>query len=281
MKFNKLYENTFKELQMNAGIIVDEFDPKTQTIGKILGATTGGITVADAISTTDLGDDIDNCPKNMMELMQLDSHNVTIGGTFVTANAEQVEMLVGAGKIDPEDATHIIPQNDLDKSMFRSFWLIGDYSDVNSGESAGYLAVHIFNAINTGGFNLKTADRAKGQFAFTYTACYSMQNPEQVPYEIYIKGSDEGPGEITIDVEPKTLSLDLDGHSTDTLTVKTNAGVENVTWKSSATEYATVDETGETVTVTAVDAGTATITASVTVAGQAYSAECAVTVEGV
>lgn len=292
MTFDKLYENTFKELQMNAGIIVDDFDPKTRKIGKILGATSGGITIADQISTTDLGEDIDNCPKNMKELMQLDSHNVTAAGTFVTVNATQAVRLAAAAKIDPDDPTHIIPQNDLTDDMFQSVWFLGDYSDKNSGEKAGYLAVHLLNAINTGGFNLKTTDKAKGQFSFTFTACYSMDDPEQVPYEIYVRGgegessgdggNDDG-GEdapITISLDKDTLSLNMDDHATDTLTVTTNAGADNVTWTSSNDEVATVDETGETVTVTAVGAGSAEITASVTAAGNTYTAKCEITVEG-
>ena len=42
-KFTKLPDDAFSQLQMNAGIIVDEFTPATGTIGNILGATTGGV----------------------------------------------------------------------------------------------------------------------------------------------------------------------------------------------------------------------------------------------
>ena len=43
------------------------------------------------------------------------------------------------------------------------------------------------NALSTGGFQLQTSDKAKGQFAFTYTAHYSMAAQDTVPFEVYIK----------------------------------------------------------------------------------------------
>ena len=43
------------------------------------------------------------------------------------------------------------------------------------------------NALSTGGFQIQTGDKTKGQFAFEYTAHYSMKNQDKVPFEIYIK----------------------------------------------------------------------------------------------
>lgn len=45
----------------------------------------------------------------------------------------------------------------------------------------------MLNALSTGGFQMQTADEAKGQFAFEYTAHYSMSAQDTVPFEIYIK----------------------------------------------------------------------------------------------
>ena len=87
MKYTQIPVNTFRELQMNAGILVDTFNPATGVIGNLIGATTGGVNFADNVSYTDLGEDIDNCPKNMKELKQLESHEVTMSGTFLTVTA--------------------------------------------------------------------------------------------------------------------------------------------------------------------------------------------------
>lgn len=193
MKYTQIPTDTFKELQMNAGILTASFVPSTGVVTDIIGATSGGITITDNVSYTDFGDDIDNCPKNTMELKRLDSHEVTISGTFVTVSAELAAKLAGAADVASEKVT---PRNDLKQTDFSDLWFVGDYSDVNSdvatGDSAGYVAVHLMNALNTGGFQLTTSDRAKGQFAFTFTGHYSMANQDVVPYEIYVKAGVKG-----------------------------------------------------------------------------------------
>ena len=187
MKFTQIPANTFKELQMNAGILVDSFTPATGAIGNIIGATTGGISFADNVTYTDLGEDIDNCPKNMKELKQLDSHEVTMSGTFLTVTANSAKKLAAVADVDPDDATHIIPRNTVLARDFIEVWWIGDYSDVNTGENAGFLAIRLMNALNTGGFQIQSTDKGKGNLAFTFTGHYSMQEQTKVPYEIYIR----------------------------------------------------------------------------------------------
>lgn len=278
MKYTQIPANTFKELQMNAGIIVDDFKPATGTIGNLIGATTGGISFADSMSFTDLGDDIDNCPKNMLELKQLESHDVKLSGTFVTVSAALAKSLAAAADTDSNDATHIIPRNEVLTGDFSDIWFIGDYSDVNTGDNAGFLAIHVMNALNTGGFQIKSSDKAKGQFAFEYTGHYSMDAQDQVPYEIFVKAGSAGPTPVTpsITLDKETLSLDLTETVTGTIVATTVPAGETVTWTSSDTDVATV-EAG---VVTAKAAGTATITASITVDTQNYTATCAVTVAG-
>ena len=174
MKFTKIPENTFQNLQMNAGILVDSFNPTTGIVGDLIGATTGGVNFTDNISYLDFGEDIDNCPKNMMELKKLDTHDVSMSGTFITIDATMTKLLAAAADTDAGNAGHITPRNDLRMSDFKEVWWIGDYSDVNTGDNAGYLAVRLMNALNTGGFQIQSTDKAKGQFAFTFTGHYSM-----------------------------------------------------------------------------------------------------------
>lgn len=278
MKYTQIPANTFKELQMNAGIIVDDFTPATGTIGNLIGATTGGISFADTMSFTDLGEDIDNCPKNMLELKQLESHDVKLSGTFVTVSAALAKSLAAAADADQADATHIVPRNDVLKGDFKDIWFIGDYSDVNTGDNAGFLAIHVMNALNTGGFQIKSSDKAKGQFAFEYTGHYSMEAQDVVPYEIYVKAGSAGPEPVTpsITLDHDTLSLDLTEATSGTLVATTVPAGETVTWTSSDDNVATVAAG----VVTAEGAGTATITAKITVDGTDYPATCAVTVAG-
>ena len=187
MKYTQIPATTFQNIQLNAGILVDTFTPSTGTIGNLLGATTGGVQFSDTPEYSDFGEDIDNCPKNMLELKRLDSHDVKMSGTFVTLSAETAKILVAAGDVDSSDATHIVPRNDLLTTDFEDLWWIGDYSDQNTGNNAGFVAIHMMNALNTGGFQIQSGDKAKGQFAFEFTGHYSMNAQDQVPYEIFIK----------------------------------------------------------------------------------------------
>lgn len=189
MKFNKIPETTFKELQLNAGIILKSFNPSTATVelNNIVGATTGGVNFMATPTFSDYGDDIDNCPKNMKELKKLDEWDINMSGTFITVNANGVKSILGAADIGESDNTKIIPRNDLADGDFTDLWWVGDYSDKNGDTNGGYIAVHMMNALSTGGFSIKSTDRAKGQFAFTYTAHYSINAQETVPFEVYVK----------------------------------------------------------------------------------------------
>ena len=189
MKFTKIPTTTFQELQLNAGVLVSEFTPGTGTIdsSNILGATTGGISFSATPSYTDMGDDVDNCPKNMMELKRLDSWDISISGTYVTVNTARAKSLIGAADIGSSDTTLITPRNDIQTNDFEDIWWVGDYSDKNSGETGGFIAVHMMHALSTGGFKIQSGNKSKGQFAFTYTAHFSNTSQDTVPFELYIK----------------------------------------------------------------------------------------------
>lgn len=193
MKYTQIPANTFKELQLNAGILTSDFAPTTGTVesNMMLGATSGGISFTATPTYTDLGDDIDNCPKNMMELKKLESWEVKMSGTFLTVNTTQAKSLIATADIGSPDTTKVTPRNDVAPADFKDIWWIGDYSDKNGATNGGYIAIHMMNALSTGGFQLQSSDKAKGQFAFEYTAHYSMNAPDTVPFEIYIKAGTE------------------------------------------------------------------------------------------
>ncbi len=193
MRFTKIPADTFQKLQLNAGIIATDFTPDTGAIGESgqLGATTGGITFNANPTYSDFGEDIDGCPKNTKELKRLDEWEVTMSGTFVSADTAMAKRLVGAADIGTTDTTKITPRNDLAASDFENIWFIGDYSDKNGETNGGFVAIKLINALSTGGFQLQTSDKAKGQFAFTFTGHYSIAAQGTVPFEIYIKTGTE------------------------------------------------------------------------------------------
>lgn len=273
MKYTQIPANTFEKLQMNAGIFCRSFNPATGEVSGILGATTGGGSFSAASEFSDFGDDIDNCPKNTLELKRQDDVTVTMSTTFVTIDADAAKFMIGAADIDGADATHIIPRRDLLTSDFGELWWVGDYSNINSGADAGYCAIHIFNALSTGGFQVQSTDRGKGNFALELTGHYSITTPDIVPYEIYIKaGSDSGETpEILLEKHSATVEV------SDTITLNVLRKIPStatVTWSSSATGKADVSDG----VVTGVAAGSAIITASITDSGVTYSDTCTVVV---
>lgn len=179
----QLPDDVFETITKNAGIILDDFDPSTWTVDRknIKGATTGGIAFKDEPTYTDYGEDIDNCPQNMKELKQLDSRVVTASGTYVSTRAEELKNLAAVADYD-ESENKITPRNTLEQTDFAEhIWFVVDYGD----DSA--IAIRMDNVLNTSGFSLQTTNKGKGQYAFTYTAHYSMVDTDKVPYEIFIK----------------------------------------------------------------------------------------------
>lgn len=189
MRFTKLPTATFRELQLNAGILLSDFDPETGefTEGAELGATSGGVSFTDTPTFTDFGEDIDNAPKNTKELKRIDTRDISLSGTYVTLNTARAKSLIATADVDENDLTHIVPRDELLTTDFEDIWWVGDYSDKNGAETGGFIAIHLKDALSTGGFSLTSGDRAKGQFAFTYMAHYSMEDPSKVPYELFVK----------------------------------------------------------------------------------------------
>lgn len=192
MKFTKIPETTFQNLQLNAGVLLSTFNPSTAEVTNtsIIGATTGGVNFTATPTFSDYGEDIDNCPKNMMELKKLDAWEISMSGTYVTVDVNAVKSLVGAADVS---ANKVTPRNDVKLSDFTDVWWVGDYSDQNGETNGGYVAIHMMNTLSTGGFAIQSSDNGKGNFAFTYTAHYSMDAQDTVPFEVYVKaGTTEG-----------------------------------------------------------------------------------------
>lgn len=273
MKYTQIPSTAFQNIQLNAGILVDTFNPATGVIGNLLGATSGGINFKDTVSYKDFGEDVDNCPKNTKEMKKLESHDVKMSGTFVTVTATSAKMLVGVADVDSQDSGHIIPRNDVLSTDFEDLWWIGDYSDVNTGDNAGFIAIHMFNALNTGGFQIQSTDREKGKFAFEFTGHYSMETQDVVPYEVYIQeGNSEPIPSVLLDKHAITLKKD----DTYTFSAVTVPAGKTVTWASSDSTKVSVTSGG---VISADAVGSAIITATITVDGVDYSDTCTVVVE--
>lgn len=190
MKFTKIPETAFQQLQLNAGILLKDFDPASAEVlnEDIVGATTGGVSFSAAPEFSDFAEDIDNAPTNMKEFKRLDNWTVEMSGTFVTVDSAVAKSLIGAADVDGDKIT---PRRNLLDEDFSDLWWVGDYSDKNGESAGGYIAIHMLNTLSTGGFSLQSNNNGKGNFAFTYTAHYSIEEQDKVPFEVFIKAGSE------------------------------------------------------------------------------------------
>lgn len=192
-KFTQIPIDTFKKLQLGAGLLTSKFNPAIGelTASNIIGATSGGVSFEATPSFSDFGEDIDNCPKNTKELKKLDNWDAKMSGSFVTMDTTAAVSVIGAAAVASDDPTKVVPRNSVNDTDFKDIWWIGDYSDVNDDGSstgkAGFIAIRLIDALSTGGFKIQSGDKAKGAFEFEYTGHYSIEHIDTVPFELYIK----------------------------------------------------------------------------------------------
>ena len=114
-----------------------------------------------------------------------------MSGTFVSVSPKTAKAIMSSADIGSPDTTKVTPRNDISSEDFSDIWLVADYSDKNGNKNGGFVAVHMMNGLSTGGFQIKTGDKAKGQFAFEFTGHYSIAAQETPPFEVYIKAGTE------------------------------------------------------------------------------------------
>lgn len=274
LKYTKVAADTFQKLALNAGIMCKNFVPATGTVSQILGATSGGVQFATNPTYADFGEDVDNVPANTKQLKQLQSYDPTMSGTLLTLDPATAKTLVAAADIDGSDSTKIVPRSQLQASDFEDVWWVGDYSDVNSGASAGFIAIHIMDALNVTGFQIQSGKNAKGQLAFEFHGHYDIEDEDQTPpFEIYVKAGTSGSADPSVKLDSHILRI-TGVNSTATLTAATTPAGATVTWSSASTSIATVSGG----VVTAKGAGNTIITASITQDGVTYNDTCTVIV---
>lgn len=180
-RFTIIPENTFDALQLDAGILLKTFDPADPDVDDedIICATTGGINPVCRANYSDFGEDVDNCPNNMMELKHLDGWDCTMSFTALGTSPELIKMALGAADIDGTNTSKIVPRRDLEQTDFSDLWWVGDRAD------GGFVAIQLKNALSTEGFSLQTSKNAKGQVAVTLMGHVSINDQDTVPMVFY------------------------------------------------------------------------------------------------
>lgn len=176
----KIPESTFSELQLDAGVLLNSFDPDSPDIAdaNIICATTGGINPSCTPTYSDFGEDVDNCPMNMLELKHLDGWDCKISTTGLGTSPELIRLALGAADITAASGK-ITPRRDLKATDFADVWWVGDRAD------GGLVAVRLINALSTGGFSLQTTKNGKGQITIELTGHVSIEAQDTMPMEFY------------------------------------------------------------------------------------------------
>lgn len=213
--YTKIPLDTFNNMGLNAGIMTTSFDPanppsEDELMKTLIGATTGGIEVDITPDYTDLGEDIDNCPKNTLELKQLNGWTIIVSTTFVTMSKDSTVLQLGPASVVDEATGQIKLRNYVQDSDFKDVWWIGDYNQGN-----GFIAICIKNALSTGGMKLKSTDQGKLTNDCELTAHYSIKDQDTVPVDIYILGESGSTDTATASVKPTGDNTDSTTNGTE------------------------------------------------------------------
>lgn len=181
-KFTVIPKDTFEGLQMDAGVLLKTFDPSSVAAPNdedIICATTGGINATCVPTYSDLGEDVDNCPANMLELKHLDGWECKMSFTSLGMSPDKIKLALGAADIGSENTSMITPRRDLAETDFSDIWWVGDRAD------GGCVAIQLKNALSTGGFSLQTTKSGKGQLSVELTGHVSINAQNVMPMVFY------------------------------------------------------------------------------------------------
>lgn len=186
--FTALPKDAFDGLQLDAGVLLNKFDPKSPKIedGSIICATTGGINISCVPEFEDLAEDVDNAPNGLMEFKNLSSWACTVSTTSLGTSEELIQMALGAADIDEDGA--IKPRRNVKLDDYKDIWWVGDKAD------GGFVACKIINALSTGGFSLQTTKNGKGTIGLELTGHVSLEDQNRMPMEFYSTNADDMEG---------------------------------------------------------------------------------------
>lgn len=274
-RYTKIPENAFDGLQIDAGVLLKNFDLNAAIAGEvgfddedIICATTGGINPTCVPTYSDYAEDVDNAPNNVKEFKHLDGWECKLSTTSLGNSPELIKLSLGAADIDVTNTGKIVPRRTLQQTDFTDLWWVGDRAD------GGFVAIKVINALSTGGFSLQTTKNGKGQVTLEITGHVSINDQDTIPMEFYSIDPVSSVPVTGVALLPADASIVKD--ATKKLKVifsPENATDKAVTFASSDTSKATVDANG---VVTGVAAGSATIT--VTTHDGSFTDTCSVTV---
>ena len=182
-RFTKIPADTFDVMQLDAGMLLYDFDPANPaepTDEDIITATTGGIRIDCIPSYIDMGEDVDNCPVNMLELKKHSGWDCRVGFSALNTSVKFLRLALGAADVDSASNKVTLRRSlDVDKD-YSNVWWVGSRAD------GGAVAICLKNALSTGGLSLQTTKNGKTTIACELTGHVSIDEQDDMPMEFYV-----------------------------------------------------------------------------------------------
>lgn len=169
-------------IQVDAGCLLKNFDvtnPVAPEDEDIVCATSGDISISATPDVTDFFEDVNNAPKNCLEGKRITGWNCSVGFTCLEVTPETLKMGLGAFKTTSNGG--LAPRDQYETTDFKTLYWAGDMVDTDK-----LFVVKIGNAVNTAGFSFTATSDGKGNMPMTLTPHYSIENPSEMPLELYV-----------------------------------------------------------------------------------------------
>ncbi len=181
-KATRITADAAEKMQMNAGILLNEYDIKNPTApddSAIVCETTGDFSITCVPTTEDLFSDVNNAVTNTMEGKHITGWDCGLTVTALSVTEETLLMSLGAADIGEDGGVH--PRDDYKLTDFKPFTWIGDM--VNDEK---LLCVTMDNTVSTGGLSITTTNRGKGRLGLTLTPHASLKDQTKIPMAFYV-----------------------------------------------------------------------------------------------
>ena len=184
-RFTVVSSDAFDELQVNAGVLLTEFDIEnpyvTPTNSAILATTQGGVNPTCKATYEDYAADVDNVPNDCMEFKQLTGWDCGMTFTTIKFNADNTVFALGAAdkELLANGVTKVKPRRDVKLTDFKDLWWVGDKAN------GGAYAIKLKNALSTEGLSIQSTKNGKGTMGVTVKGHVSLNAQNDMPMEFY------------------------------------------------------------------------------------------------
>lgn len=180
-KFTKISSDAFKNIQRDAGVLLNKFDPSKPADPAdedIICATVDGIQASCVATYRDDFEDVDNVAPGTKEGKVLEGWECKMTFTAVTMTTDLVKLSLGPATIT---GNKISPKSQLELTDFTDdIWWVGDLGN------GGMAAVNLKNVLSSGGFSLQTTKNGKGRISVELQGHVSISQQDVVPMDFYV-----------------------------------------------------------------------------------------------